>query len=237
MSQTLHLKGNEFYAIQDLYEDLMHLPDGWQVAIGEGVKLRVFSDKDRGRVKVKGEILTIRFTLTIRKDSAFLIADECRSIENFVYDIETILRAGMDKHYPDIDPLSDAEAQDWVKRCVGSSEDYTNLIDNVKTLIKQDVYNEKGWVTGKYRMEVKRLQDAEPLLTYFREIYGGDALVAFYMQESGRDAFYLIVRDGALYYDPSRSEYFASTREDMERITGKIARGSFKDQGKIQIGS
>ncbi|MDR0562860.1 MAG: hypothetical protein LBG73_09270 [Spirochaetaceae bacterium] len=238
MAQTLDLKGNEFYAVQDLFEDLLAVPQDWNIGIGEAVQVRVLKNPKKARVKVKGEILSLRFTLTINKNSAFLITDqECRSIETFVYDIVTILRGALNKPVPDIAPLGEAEAQEWVKRCIPPSKPYKNLILSLKGLAKSGVYNETGWTTGRYKMLIKRPQDNDPLLNAFIDLYGGAKVVAFSMQEMGRPPFYLVARDDLLYYDSDRVAYFEAVLEDLERIISKIARGSFKEQSNVNSAS
>lgn len=228
-TQTLDLKGNEFYAVRDIFEDLLELPEDWNLESGDAVRIWVFPDKEKHRVNVKGVILSLKFTLTIKKDSAFLItAQECREIETFVYDIVTILRGTLNKPVPDSAPITDAEAQAWVKRCIPASKPYKNLTMSLKGLAKPAIYRETGWTSGKYKMYIKRPQDNDPVLTAFAALYGGDAIVAFSLQEMGKPLFFLVVRDGVLYGDSERLEYFESVLEDIERITSKIARDSFK---------
>jgi len=228
MSQILQLKGNEFYAVRDLYDDLLKLPEGWKLNLVEGVAfLKVSSDKRKGRVKVTGKLAGVLFTLTIHDDSAILISEQqCRDIVAFVYDITAILGEGINKPAPDIPIPTEEEAQKWVERCTASSDEkYQIIAKSIVDMGNTSGYNREGWHTNKYKMKVKLPQDNEPLLKAFAQMYGGEKLVALYMRETVKEPFYLVVMDNVLYYDSTRLDYFESIFKDVNRITMKLGLG------------
>jgi len=228
MGQVLQLKGNEFYAIRDLYDDLLELPEGWKVNLIEGVAfLRVSNDKKKGRVKITGKLAGVQFMLTVHDDSAILITEqECRDIRAFVYDIVIVLGEGINRPMPDIPVPTDEEAQKWVERCVASSDEkYQSIAKSIISMGNSSIHEKEGWHTNKYRMNVKRPQDNEPLLKAFAQMYGGEKLAALYMRETVKEPFYLVAMDNVLYYDSTMLEYFESVFNDVSRITMKLGMG------------
>ena len=226
MRQILQLKGNEFYAVRDLYDDLLKLLDGWKFNLVEGIAfLRVSSDKKKGRVKVTGKLAGVLFTLTVHDDSAILISEQqCRDIVAFVYDIVALLTKGVNRPSRDVPSPTEEEAQKWVERCTASSDEKYQCIAN--NIVKMgnifEGNNKNGWHTNKYRIKLKFPQDNEALLKTCAQMYGGEKLIALYMKEIAKDPFYLVVIDNILYYDSTRLEYFESVFKDMKRITMKF---------------
>jgi len=228
MGQILQLKGNEFYAIRDLYDDLLELPQGWNLNLIEGVAfLGVSNNKKKGRVKVTGKLAGVKFMLTAHEDSAILIAEqECRDIEAFVYDIAIVLREGINKPAPEIPVPTEEESQKWVERCTASSDEKcTNIAKSIADMASSSNRKKEGWHTNKYRMNIKLPQDNEPLLKAFAQMYGGGKLTALYMKEIAKEPFYLVAMDNILYYDSTRLEYFESILTDVHRITMKLGLG------------
>jgi len=224
MGQVLQLKGNEFYAVRDLFDDLLELHEGWKLQIIEGVAfVRVSSDKKKGRVKVTGKLSGVQFTLTIHDASAILITQqECRDIEAFVYDILIVLSEGIQKPLPDIHVPTDEEAQKWVERCTASSDKkYQNIVKSIVNMGNPSVYIKEGWLANKYRMKIKLPQDNDPLLKTFIQMYGDEKPIALYIKETVKETFYLVVMDNVLYYDSTRLDYFESIFDDVNRITMK----------------
>jgi len=228
MGQVLQLKGNEFYAVRDLFDDLLELHEGWKLQIIEGVAfVRVSSDKKKRRVIVTGKLAGVQFTLTIHDDSAVLIAQqECRDIEAFVYDIVIVLSGGIKKPLPEIDVPTDEEAQRWVEKCTASTDTkYQNIAKSIVNMSDPSIYNGKGWHVNKYIMKIILPQDNDPLLKAFIQMYGDEKPVALYIKETVKETFYLVVMDNVLYYDSTRLDYFESIFEDVDRITMKYGLG------------
>jgi hypothetical protein len=229
MGQVLPLKGNEFYTIRDLYDNLLELPKGWRLDIIEGVAfIRISSDKKKGWVKVAGRLAGLQFTLTIHDDSAILITEQpCTDIVAFVYDIAMILGEAIHKPMPDIPVPTEEEAQKWLERCTASSDSkYQFIVKSIVNMSNRPIYQKEGWYTNKYRMRIKFPHDNEPLLKAFAQMYGGEKQIAFYMRETIRDPLYFVVMDDILYYDSSRLEYFESVFNDVNRITLKLGLGN-----------
>jgi hypothetical protein len=238
MGQVLQLKGNEFFAIRDLYNELLKLPEGWKLSLIEGVAfLRVSNDKKKGRVKVAGKLAGVQFTLTVHDDSAVLITEQqCRDIVAFVYDIVIVLSEGVHKPLPDMPVLTEEEAQKWVERCVASSDEKCQIIaKNIVNMGNLPSNKKEGWLANKYRMKIKLPRDNDPLLKAFAQMYGSEETVAFYIKEMFKEAFYLVAMDNVLYYDSTRLEYFESIFNDVDRITMKNGLGDKYKQIKVQF--
>jgi len=228
MGQVLQLKGSEFYAIRDLYDDLLKLPEGWKLNLVEGIAfLRVSNDKKKGRVKVTGKLAGVQFALTVHDDSAILITEQqCRDIVAFVYDIVIVLSGGVHKPLPDMPVLTEEEAQKWVERCIASSDEKCQIIaKNIVKMGNLPSNKREGWLANKYRMKIKLPQDNDPLLKAFTQMYGSEETVAFYIKEMFKETFYLVAMDNVLYYDSTRLEYFESIFNDVDRITMKNGLG------------
>jgi hypothetical protein len=237
MRHALNLKGSEFYVVQDIFDHLLELPEGWRVVLGDGVNVRVSSDKKKERVKVSGLLAGVRFTLTINRDSGFLIANQqCKNIEAYVHDIVTLLRGGMKLENDKVALATEEEAQDWIKRCAASA-DHKKLVKNIRKMPRaKDAVPGSCWIAGKYRMGVRKPEENDPLFNSFVELYGGDVVALFYSQEYGKQTFYLVVRDDALYYDPDRQEYFTAIYPDLERLTTKFVDNKAEWHGDMPAG-
>ena len=240
MGEVLQLRGNEFYTIRDMYDELLKLPEGWKLTLVEGIAfVRVSSDKKKGRVKVTGKLAGVQFMLTIHDDSAVLITEqECRDIIAFVYDIAVVLSESIHKPLPDIPVLTEEDAQKWVEKCVASTDEkYQSIAKNIVNIGNLPEDERKAWRTNKYRMKIKLPQDNEPLLNAFAQMYGDGKLVALYIRETIKEPFYLVVRDNTLYYDSTRLEYFESIFIDVNRITMKHGLGDKHAHIKVDFPS